>query len=156
MEDLIELNMRMAQHEFGALDEKHKEYFSYAAGCLASMVSTAAELQDFLAKLPDSKRGHENAMSVVSLNREYLNIARLVAKDVAAGQTEKLVAMNINWDQSLVLAKLTNNEITKISIHWPGLIYRFSSSVVQQGVRLHAAAARHHATAVHSNSNLGR
>ncbi len=144
MEDLIELNLRMAQHQMGELEEAQRTYLTYATSCLARLVPTSAEMKSILVA---DRMNHENPIAIVSINREYLNYARLVAKEIVSGQTEKLVILGMDWEQVELIAGMSNQQITRLAYHWKGLIYRFASDVVAQGARLHPAAARIHAAA---------
>ncbi len=146
MDDLIELNMRMAQHQMGDLNEAHRAYLAYATSCLARMLPSASELKRIIVH-PESSPIQENPLAIMSVNREYLNYARLVAKDIISGQTEKLVILGMDWEQVEVVAKLSNQQITRLALRWNGLIYKFAMEVVAQGARLHPAAARIHAAA---------
>ncbi len=146
MDDLVELNLRMAQHQIGDLDDAHRAYVLFSTGCLAQLQPSAADLKRFIAQA-DGAHTHENPIAVMSLNREYLNYARLVAKDIVSGQTEKLVTLGMNWEQVEIIAGLSNQTIKRIALHWKGLVYEFSTEIVACGARLHPAAARIHAAA---------
>jgi len=146
MDDLVELNLRIAQHNMGALDQAQRDYLQSSTSCLARLAPTAGEMQKFLQDFSQAV-SRENPLDIVSLNREYLNLARLMAKDIIAGHTEKLVMMGLSWDQAELVASLTNQKISQLAIHWEGLIFTFATSVVVQGARLHPSAAFFHATA---------
>lgn len=146
MDDLVELNLRIAQHNMGGLDQAQRDYLQSSSSCLARLTPTAEEMQKFLQSSSQSV-SHENPLDVVSLNREYLNFVRLMAKDIIAGHTEKLVMMGLDWGQVELVAGLTNQKISQLAIYWPGLIFTFATTVVAQGARLHPSAAFFHATA---------
>lgn len=144
MDDLIQLNRRIADHWLGDLDADHEAYLSYASVCLGHFAYGAAELAEFLAC---SKRKHQNSLPVARLNRQYLRFARLAAKDVAAGKLEMLVRLGITLEQAEALGNLTNKAVNRLAFGWDGPIVRFASHAFNRGVALHVDAAQHHATA---------
>jgi len=144
MDDLIQLNRRIAKHWLGSLDAEHEEYLRYTTVCLGQFSHSAAELIRILAC---AKQEHLNALPVAKLNRQYLRFARLAAKDVAAGKFEMLIRLGITLEQGEILGNLTNLEVNRLAFGWSGPIIRFASQAIERGVALHLRAARHHATA---------
>lgn len=144
MDDLIQLNRRIAKHWLGSLDADQEEYLCYAAVCLSQFTHSAAELTGFLAC---ARQTHVNSLPVAKLNRQYLRFARLAAKDVAAGKFEMLIRLGITLEQADVLSSLTNVALNRLAFGWNGPIIRFAAPAFQRGVALHVRAAKHHATA---------
>ena len=144
MDDLVQLNRRIAKHWLGSLHAEQEEYLRYASVCLGQFAHSAAELTGVLAC---AKQEHVNSLSVAKLNRQYLRFARLAAKDVAAGKFEMLIRLGITLEQGEVLANLTNLALNRLAFGWNGPIIRFAASAFQRGVALHVRAARHHAAA---------
>ena len=144
MHDLIQLNRRIARYSLGELDANHEAYLCYASACVARLTRDASA---FTAFLSGPVPRHENPPAIAELNRAYLNFARFAAKDVADGKLEMLLRLAITLREADILARLTNDEVQRISLGWPGLVIRFQSAALTHGLALHAAAARHHATA---------
>jgi hypothetical protein len=144
MHDLIQLNRRIARYSLGELDASQEAYLCYASACVARLARDASAFTAFLSA-PAPK--HENTPAVAELNRAYLNFARFAAKDVADGKLEMLLRLAITLREADILAALTNDEVQRIALGWPGLVIRFQSAALTHGLALHAAAARHHATA---------
>ena len=144
MDDLIQLNRRIADHWLGNLDDDHEAYLSYASVCLGYFPYSASDLAEFLAC---PKHKHQNPLSVARLNRQYLRFARLAAKDIAAGKIEMLVRLGITLEQAEALSDLTNKAVNRLAFGWDGPIIQFASHAFNRGVALHVDAAKHHATA---------
>lgn len=145
MDDLIDLNRRIAEHWLGGLDAEQETYLTYTSVCLGQLTHSAAELAHVLAC---SKQEHHNSLPVAKLNRQYLNFARLAAKDVAAGKPEMLIRLGINLAQAKVLGDLTNEKVDRLAFGWDGPIIRFASQAFRRGVALNVRAAKIHATAL--------
>lgn len=144
MDDLVQLNRRIAKHWLGSLDADQEEYLCYATVCLGQFTHCAAELTGVLAC---ARQEHLNSLSVAKLNRQYLRFARLAAKDVAAGKFDMLIRLGITLEQAEVLGNLTNLALTRLAFGWNGPIMQFATPAFQRGVVLHVRAARQHATA---------
>ena len=144
MDDLIQLNRRIADHWLGSLDDDHEAYLSFASVCLGNCTCSGTQLTQFLA-CPNQK--HRNCISIARLNRQYLRFARLAAKDVLGGKFEMLIMLGITLEQAEVLGNLTNKAVTRLAFCWDGPIIQFASQAFNRGVLLHGNAARHHATA---------
>ena len=145
MDDFIKLNRRIAAYWLGSLNADQEEYLSYASVCLGQFTHSNVDLAEVLAR---AKQMHHNSLSTAKLNRQYLRFARLAAKDVAAGKLEMLVRLGITLDQAERLAKLTNEEVTRLAFGWDdGPIVRFAKQAFTRGASLHARVAKHHAAA---------
>ncbi len=144
MDDLIQLNRRIAQHWLGSLDPNQEAYLSYVSVCLGQLTHSAAELNEVLACF---KQEQDDLLRVAKLNRRYLNFARLAAKDAIAGKPEMLLKLGITLEQAEVLAKLTDGELARLAFSWKGPIVRFASQAFSRGAALRVRAAKHHATA---------
>ena len=144
MDDLVQLNRRIAKHWLGSLNGDQEAYLRYATVCLGQFTHSSAELSAFLAC---AKQEHLNSLSVAKLNRQYLRFARLAAKDVAAGKVEMLIRLGTTLEQGEVLGNLTNLALNRLAFGWNGPIIRFATSAFERGVALHVRAARYHATA---------
>lgn len=144
MDDLIQLNRRIADHWLGSLDAEQENYLSYASVCLAQFTHSAAELAEAAAR---AKLIHHNPLPVARLNRQYLRFARLAAKDVAAGKPEMLVKLGITIAQAEVLGNLTNKAVNRLAFGWNGPIIHFAADAFIRGAALHVLAAKQHATA---------
>ena len=144
MDDLIDLNRRIAEHWLGDLDADQEMYLSYVPVCLGELTQSAAELAHVLTR---SQQKHRNALPVANLNRQYLNFARLAAKDAVAGKLDMLVRVGINLEQAKVLANLTNEKLERLAVGWDGPIIQFASHVFKRGAALDPRAAKIHATA---------
>ena len=144
MNDLIQLNRRIAKHWLGSLDADREEYLRYVNVCLGQFTHSVAELTRVLAS---ARQVHFNSLFVAKLNRQYLRFARLASKDVAAGKFEMLIRLGITLEQAEALGKLTNLALSRLAFEWNGPIIQFAAQAFQRGVALHVRAARHHATA---------
>lgn len=144
MDDLIQLNRRIADHWLGNLDADQEEYLAYASVCLGQLPHSAAELATAAAR---EKLVHHNPLPVARLNRQYLRFARLAAKDVAAGKYEMLVKLGITLEQAEVLGNLTNKAVNRLAFGWNGPIIYFVRDAFIRGTALHVHAAKQHATA---------
>jgi hypothetical protein len=144
MDDLVQLNRRIAKHWLGNLDAGQEEYLRYVSVCLGQFTHSPAELTGVLTF---AKQLHLNALSVARLNRQYLRFARLASKDVAAGKFEMLIRLGITLEQAELLGNLTNPELNRLAFGWNGPIVDFAAQPFRRGAALHVRAARHHATA---------
>jgi hypothetical protein len=144
MDDLVQLNRRIAKHWLGSLNPDQDAYLRYASACLGQFPHSVAELTRVLTC---AKQEHLNSLPVAKLNRQYLRFARLGAKDVAAGKFEMLIRLGITLEQGEVLGNLTNLALNQLAFGWDGPIIRFAALAFERGVSLHVLAARHHATA---------
>jgi len=145
MDDLRELNCRIAEHWLGSLDPNQKAYLSYAPVCLGQLTHSAVALAQVLAR--SMQRDHD-PLRVAKLNRQYLCFARLAAKDVAAGKLEMLIRLGLSLEQAELLGKLTDEELGRLALDWEGPIIGFASQAFAHGVALHVRAAQHHAAAL--------
>ncbi len=144
MDDLVQLNRRIAKHWLGSIDAVQEDYLRYVSVCFGQFTHSAAEISGVLAY---ARQGQFNSLSEAKLNRQYLRFARLAAKDVAAGKFEMLIRLGITLEQAEVLGNLTNLALTRLAFGWNGPIIEFVAQAFQRGVALHIRAARHHATA---------
>ena len=144
MDDLLQLNRRIAKHWLGSLNPDEEEYLHYVTICLGQFIHSVAEITEFLTY---AKRKHVNPLCVAKLNRQYLRFARLAAKDVAAGKFEMLLGLGVTLEHAVMLSSLTDIAVNRLAFGWNGPIIRFAVPAFQRGVALHARAARHHATA---------
>lgn len=145
MNDLVRLNRSIAEYWLGKLDGPQEEYLGYAPVCLGDLACSAAELAQ---ALEASKKSRVDRLRILELNRQYLQFARMAAKDVAAGKFEMLIKLGLNMDQVAVLGQLTNDEVALLALTWQGPIVQFASRSFRQGSAMHEGAAKHHATAL--------
>src|SRR4051794_30832813 len=108
MDDLAQLNRRIAEHWLGRLDSDQKSYLSYLSVCLGELSYSAAELHDVLAR---SKLEDHDPLNIAKLNLRYLNFARLAAKDIEAGRLEMLVKLGITLEQAELLGNMTDEDV---------------------------------------------
>lgn len=139
MDDLVQLNRRIAKHWFGTMNADHEDSLRHASVCLGQFTHSAAELTGFLAC---AKHEHRNSLPVARLNRQYLRFARLAAKDVAADKFEMLTRLGITLEQVEVLGNLPNLALNRLAFGCNGPIIRFAASAFKRGVALHVRAAR--------------
>lgn len=145
MDDLRELNRRIAEHWLGSLDPSQKAYLSYAPVCLGQLPHSAAALAQVLAR---SMQRNYDPLRVAKLNRHYLRFARLAAKDVATGKLEMLIRLGLSLEQAELLGKLTDEELARLALDWDGPIIGFASDAFERGVALHGRAVQYHAAAL--------
>ncbi len=145
MDDLIELNRRIAAHWLGRLNANAEQYLLHICVCLGQFLPTSGDLAQALSP---AKQTHYNSLPVAKLNRQYLRFARLGSKDVAAGRLEMLIILGITLEQASALARLTNSDITRLAFGWNGLIIDFAYESFKRGAALQTEAATHHATAL--------
>ncbi len=145
MNDLRELNRRIAEHWLGSLEPNQKAYLSYAPVCLGHLPHSAAALAQVLAR---SMQRDYDPLRVAKLNRHYLRFARLAAKDVAAGKLEMLIRLGLSVEQVELLGKLTDEDLARLALDWDGPIIGFASQAFERGVALHGRAVQYHAAAL--------
>lgn len=144
MDDLTQLNRRIAEHWLGQLNANQNAYLSYVSVCLGELPYDAGELADVLTR---SKQDGNDPLVVAKLNLQYLTFARLAAKDVAAGKFDMLIKLGLTVQHAEMLAKLTDEDISRLAFVWDGPIIRFASQAFTRGAALHLRAAKHHASA---------
>jgi hypothetical protein len=144
MDDLPELNRRIAEHWLGKLNASQEHYLGFTEVCLAQLPHSAEALANVLAA---SKKTRDDKLRVVALNRRYLSFARLASKDVAAGKVEMLIKLGINMSQARLLNNLSNEEIAWLALIWQGPIMHFRDRSFVKGAAMEPGAAKHHATA---------
>lgn len=144
MNDLIQMNRRIAEHWLGSLGPDQEAYLGYVPVCVGQLPHSATELNDVLAGFKQEQRDH---LRTAKLNRRYLTFARLAAKDAVAGKPEMLIKLGITLEQAEVLGKLTDQEVDGLAFAWKGPIVRFASQAFRRGAGLRVRAAKHHAAA---------
>lgn len=144
MDDLVQLNRKIAEYWLGSLDAHQSTYLSYVPVCVGQLPHGADELSAVLTGL---KRELRDQLRTVKLNRRYLAFARLVAKDALAGRPEMLVRLGITLEQARVLGSLTDQQVDELAFAWKGPIVFFASQAFRRGAGLRVRAAKHHATA---------
>ena len=141
MDDLLELNRRIAEHWLGRLDPRQETYLTYVSVCLGELVPSADRMAEVLASTS------ANLLPVAMLNRHYLRFARLAAKEVAAGKPELLIKLGIDMAQAERLRHLTDEQVDRLAFSWGGPIVRFDRDTFTRGAGLQERAAMHHAIA---------
>ena len=141
MDDLSELNRRIAEYWLGRLDARQEAYLRFVSVCLGELVPSAARLAQVLASAT------ANPLPAARLNCRYLRFARLAAKEVAAGKPELLVKLGIDLEQAELLRHLTDDELDRLAFAWGGPIVQFAGETFQSGAALHERAAMYHAIA---------
>lgn len=144
MDDLLQLNRRIAEHWLGKLNVEQENYLGFTEICIAHLPHSVTALATMLA---GAKKAPEDKLRVIALNRRYLSIARLASKDVAAGKLEMLIKLGITMSQAQLLNHLSDDEIALLALVWPGPIMCFRERSFIKGSALAPGAARQHATA---------
>jgi hypothetical protein len=145
MNDLLQLNRSIAEHWLGKLDARQEDYLSYTPVCLGQLSYSATHLAE---ALQAARHDHENSLRVLALNRQYLNFARLAAADVAAGNPEMLIRLDISLELVEWLGTLSDEDIGILALNLRSPIVRFASKAFCKGAAMQSAAAIHHATAL--------
>jgi hypothetical protein len=145
MDDLFQLNRSIAEFWLGGLDPDQEAYLSHAPVCVGDLACGASELAQALAA---SKKARADRVRILELNRQYLQFARLAAKDAAAGKIDSLIKLGLNLDQASVLSQLTNEDVVLLALLWQEPIVHFASRSLLQGAALHTGAASLHARAM--------
>lgn len=146
MDDLHALNKRILSHS-GSANENIETILNLLSVCLGKLKFSAEELGSILEQ-SSARSSHENSLDVTSINREYLQFARQTARDVSAGNFDGLVVMNIDFAQSRVLSRLTNQQITEISRRSPGAVFETAAATALQVQKLHDSAVPHYSAAL--------
>jgi len=144
IEDLKELNRRIATHWLGHVSQEQDAYLGFASVCVARMVHNATELRQILTRL---KQEDWTLLTVGELNHRYLTFARLVARDSTIESIDLLVRLGITLRQAAFLRTLSDDDLERLAFGGTGPLIRFSSQAFRRGVTLHAQAGKHHATA---------
>lgn len=144
MDDLLELNRRIAEHWLGKLNAGQEAYLGFTEVCIAHLPHSAAELGRMLA---EAKKAHDDKLRVLALNRRYLSLARLASKDVAAGKLEMLIKLGITMSQARLLSNLSNEEVALLALVWQGPIMHVRDRSFVKGSAMAPGAARQHAAA---------
>lgn len=145
MDDLQALNKRILAHS-GTPNDNIETVLELISVCLGKLKPSGQALTEFVGQL--AQQAHENALDVVSINKEFLQFARQTARDVTAGYFDGLIVLNIDFAQARVLARLTNQQITEISRRWDGLVFEAAGATALQVQRLHESAAPHYSVAL--------
>lgn len=144
MDDLQDLNRTIAEYWLGKLDPQYDTYLNAVPVCLGSLAPSSAELGENLER---SKRQHPKRLQLIAMNLRYLQLARVAAKDAAAGQIHALVQIGINWDHAQLLARLTDEDVATLAQLWQYPLIAFNPQALTIGARLRPTAVRQHATA---------
>lgn len=144
MEDLKALNKRILSQVCAPNGNVHHA-LNLVSVCLGTLKPNGVELAQAIGQLPLSI---ENTIDLIAINKEYLNFARQVARDITNGNFDGLVVLSIDLLQARVLARLTNQQITDLSRYWPGTIFRTTNVVTLRVNALHAAAVPHYSAAI--------
>jgi hypothetical protein len=141
VDDLQQLNRRIAEHWLGRLDSRQEHYLAHVVVCLGELVPSATELAELLTLR------RPNPLPVARLNRQYLRFARLAATEVAAGRPDLLVRLGLDLEQAALLRGLSDEDIDRVAFGWQGPIVRFAATPFTRGAALHERAAIQHAAA---------
>lgn len=145
MKDLIELNRRIAQHALGtALSAEQEQYIEFLPVCVARFIPAPHDIKRVVFGVRPKQ---ENSLPTMYVNRDYLNFARLVCKDANAGQYQSLVNLGLNLEVADTLGELSNDQITRLGLCWPGLVAEFDAQAFHRGTSLHSSAGKFHAAA---------
>ena len=145
LKDLIELNRRILAHALGRKpNEREDAYLQYLPVCLGRFLPG---IEDIRRAISGVRPRHENALPVMYVNRDYLNHARLSSLRALAGATEKFIELGINFEMATVLSQLANDEVTRLALHWDGLLVAADLDSLRSGMALHANAGKFHAAA---------
>lgn len=145
MDDLLQLNRSIAEHWLGKLDASQEDYLSYTPVCLGQLSYSATHLAEALRA---ARQKHENSLRILALNRQYLNFVRLAAADVAAGNPEMLVRLDITLELVEWLGTISDEDIALLALNLRNPIIRFATKAFCKGAAMQSAAAKHHATAL--------
>jgi len=144
MDDLIQLNRRIAEHWFGSLDPHQEAYVSNLTVCLGQLTLTATEFKEVVRRFTHQQR---ELLRIAKLNRRYLQFARLMAREAVAGKQELLIKLGVTLEQAEVLCRLTDQELSGVAAGWNKPLVHFSKRIFSRGSGLSVRAAKHHATA---------
>lgn len=123
--DLRALNQRLLSN-LNAASDNLKKAVNLSPVCLATLKPGGWELMEALTKVAAQP---ENSLDVVYINKDFLNFARQISRDIVTGNFDGLVILGIDLCQARALAKLTNADILALSRRWPGQIFKYSSVV---------------------------
>jgi hypothetical protein len=145
MYDLVELNRNIAEFWLGSLNAGEQAYLGHAPVCVGDLACGATELAQVLAA---SKKARTDRLRILKLNRQYLQFARLAAKDAAAGKLDRLIKLGLNMDQANVLSQLSNEDVSLLALLWQDPIVQLAGGSFRQAAAMHAGAAIQHAKAL--------
>ena len=153
MDTLKDLNRAMANHLIPGRDKEKFDYICAMRSSVTCMQPSVDLIDEFLAlgSYPNS-----NTIPIIYANRDFLNGIRLAAKDVFAGRVQNLVIFDLDIRLAQCLAKLTNQQINTLSIHWPGHVFLSKMDQVEAGKALHPDAASFHAISLGELTALSR
>lgn len=144
IDDLRNLNRLIAMHWLGPLDPDQEDYVDFASVCVGRLTHSATELTQVLARLKEERW---NRRTVGALNRRFLSIARLAARDASTEGLDMLVRLGLTLGQAAFLRSLSDADLNRLAFGWAGAMIRFEAQSFHQGVTLHVHVSRHHATA---------
>ncbi|MBX3669560.1 MAG: hypothetical protein KF778_14265 [Rhodocyclaceae bacterium] len=145
MDDLVSLNARILSLVPGA-NENLRNVLDVLPVCVAKL---KPGLVEFMTGLKSGTRlPYENCPDFSSINREYLNYARLVSRDIVHGNFDGLIVIHISMAQARVLARLTNKQIGDLSLYWRGLVFEVTMAATRALCPLHAGATSQYPVAV--------
>jgi len=140
MDDLRMLNERILAH-LGVSGPVSEHILQYVTICLGKLKPGATELTGFI------PGANKNTLDVTSLNRTYLDFARLVARDIISGHYDGLLVLGVDMAQARALANLNSQQIINMALRWGGLIFT-PASVCKHAEELHYKSHPHFATAI--------
>lgn len=131
--DLNAINARLLGHA-GVVSENLKRVISLAPVCVATLKPGGWEL---LEKLGHAHSGsdNDNPLPTVYINKDFLNFARQIGRDVVAGNFDGLLILGIDLCQARALAKLSNSDILTLARRWPGEIFRHIAMINREWPR---------------------
>ena len=148
MRDLVDLNRRIARHALrenvAGTNERVEQYLEYLSVCVARLRPSVADIKKILFGV---RPAHENTLADTHINRDYLNFCRLAGKDIEAGRYERLIELGLTVDQAEMIAGLSNEQITRLALCYPGAVAEFDAEPFLRGAGLHSCAGRFHASA---------
>ncbi|MCC7082094.1 MAG: hypothetical protein IT530_15585 [Burkholderiales bacterium] len=145
IDDLRSLNHLIVRHWLGELGSDEAAYLDFSSVCIGQLAHSAEELKQLSCRLKEERW---TAFSVGELNRRYLSLVRLASMDDSGARVDGLVRLGITLRQAAFFRTLSDHDLERLAYGCSGPMIRFSLQTFRRGVRLHAQAGKHHATAL--------
>lgn len=138
--DLQALNQRLMSRVANA-GESLQKAINLSPVCIATLKPDGWCLMESLSSLASSP---DNPLDTVYINKDFLNFARQVARDVCAGNFDGLLVLGIDLCQARALSKLSNTDILFLARRWDGEIFRYISVVNREWPKTYSHAVVPH------------
>lgn len=146
MTDLLDLNRAIVKFATGGITCDQEHYLESVSVCIGRLNFSIADINSIITT---EQEGIAN-LSVVSINQQYLEHARLVSKDVLSGETARMVEMGFDWDAVNFFSRLSNRQIRSISLRALRTVFAANLRVLQ-GVNMRESARSTYAVAAGTN-----